>query len=295
MTPPQRKKAFVVYNPAAGQVRGMLEPTLKILRQLGVECVEGKTQEAGHAQELAQSAVKTGGFDVFVAAGGDGTINEVIRGMGDCGVPLGIIPIGTANVLAKEIGLRFNPETIARTIAFGDVRNIHLGQVNGSVFFLMASAGFDGRVVADVSAAVKKVFGRGAYVLSGLKQIARGTAPVLKVKIEGAEHDASWVIVSNAKLYGGEFLLAPDADLLAKGFSVVLFQGKNALGMALDLWEVFRGRAAHSSRIKILHATEITVMGDKSEPIQADGDLVGYLPASISSASHRLNLIFPER
>ena len=66
------------------------------------------------------------------------------------------------------------------------------------VFSLMASAGFDGRVVADVSAAVKKVFGRGAYVLSGLKQIARGTAPVLKVKIEGAEHDASWVIVSNA-------------------------------------------------------------------------------------------------
>lgn len=294
MVSPLRKNAFVVYNPAAGQNSRVLQPTLKLLRRLGVECVEGMTEQAGHAQYLVATAVKSGGFDVIVAAGGDGTINEAITGIGGSGMPLGIIPIGTANVLAMEIGLRLDPDAIARTIAFGLVRNIHLGLVDGRVFFLMASAGFDARVVAGVSSAVKKIFGKGAYALSGLRQIARANLPALKVTVEGEEHDAAWAIVSNAKLYGGKYLLAPDTDLYSPGFSVVLFQGNSALGIMLDLWAIFRGRAGRSSRIKILQGADITIAGDMAEPAQADGDLTGRLPVSITSSPHSLNLIVPD-
>jgi len=123
----------------------------------------------------------------------------------------------------------------------------------------------------------------------------RAKFSALKISIEGSEYEATWVIISNSKLYGGKFLLAPDTDLSKPGFSVVLFQGKNAFGILLDLWEVFIGRAGHSRRIKIIKGTEISVTGESSEPIQADGDLAGCLPAVISSLPYSLNLIVPNR
>jgi YegS/Rv2252/BmrU family lipid kinase len=288
-----RKNAFVIFNPAAGQNSALLNPTLSHLRKMGVECVEGKTERPGHAKILAETAIASEKYDVIIAAGGDGTIGEVISGVRDSGVPLGIIPIGTANVLAIEIGLKFNPEVIAQTIANGQINKIHLGQVNDRIFFLMTSSGYDSRVVKSVSSTIKKYIGKGAYALAGLKEIFRAEQSKLKVIVEGVEYDASWVIVSNSKFYAGRFLLAPDTSLSEAGFSVVLFNGQNIIGILLDLWTVFIGRTKQSSRVKIVNGCRIKVSSNKEVPVQTDGDLAGALPAEISSLPYSLNLIIP--
>ncbi|MGV7220151.1 MAG: diacylglycerol/lipid kinase family protein [Nitrospinales bacterium] len=295
ITSPIRQNAFVIFNPAAGQNNCLLNPTLSHLRKLGVECVEGKTERPGHAKALAESAVKSEQFDVIIAAGGDGTIGEVICGVHDSGIPLGIIPTGTANVLAIEIGLKQNPETIAKTIAYGQLIKIHLGQVNDRIFFLMTSSGYDSRVVKSVSSSIKKVIGKGAYALAGIKEILRAKQSNLKVLVEAIEYEASWVIVSNSKFYGGKFLLAPDTGLSEPGFSVILFNGQGAVGILLDLWTVFIGRTRQSSRVRMVNGGKITVSSQNEVPIQADGDLAGVLPAEISSLPYSLNLIIPER
>jgi diacylglycerol kinase (ATP) len=288
-----RKKAFVIFNPVAGQNSGLFNPTLSHLRVIGVECEEGKTERPGHAKILAESAVKSEKYDVIIAAGGDGTIGEVISGVSDSGIPLGIIPIGTANVLAIEIGLKFNPEKIAETIANGQTSKVHLGKVNDRIFFLMASSGYDSRVVKSVDSSIKKIIGKGAYALAGLKEILRSEQSILKILVEGVEFDASWIIVSNSRFYAGRYLLAPDTGLSEPGFSVVLFNGRSIIGILLDLWTVFIGRTRQSSRVRIVNGSKITISSTNEVPIQADGDLAGVLPADISSLPYFLNLIIP--
>jgi diacylglycerol kinase (ATP) len=261
---------------------------------MGVAFEEGKTEHPGHAKTLAESAVKSGEFDVIIAAGGDGTIGEVIGGVRDSGIPLGIIPIGTANVLAIEIGLKLTPEAVAQAIAYGQLSKLHLGQMNERVFFLMASSGYDSRVVESVSPSIKKLVGKGAYALAGLKEIIRAKESALRVNVEGVEYDASWVIVSNSRFYGGKFLLAPDTEISAPGFSVILFRGRGAIGILFDLWTVFIGRTRQSSRVRVVNGSKVTVSSKNEVPIQADGDLAGVLPANISSLPYSLDLIIPE-
>ena len=292
---PVRKNVYVICNPTAGRIHSLFDPALDTLKKLGVACESVKTSESGHAQRLAREAATSGRYDAVVAAGGDGTINEVIHGLADCAIPLGIIPLGTANVLALEIDLKFNPDSIARTIAFGETQDIHLGRVEGRLFFLMVSAGFDARVVQNTSAKLKKLIGKGAYAFSGFCQFFRAPASPFEVTVDGAKHPAAWVIVSNTRLYGGKFLLAPDAGLTNSGFSVVLFSGRGRWGLLKDLWEILCGRTGYSSRTKILQGTDITIEGDPSEPVQADGDLAGTLPVTITSAPHRIKLIVPDR
>ena len=104
----------------------------------------------------------------MVVAGGDGTVNETINGLARSGLPLALIPLGTANVLAAEIGLQTDPAAVARCVAFGQPRPIALGAANGRRFILMAGAGFDANVVAGVSVPMKRWLGKGAYILSSL-------------------------------------------------------------------------------------------------------------------------------
>lgn len=295
MSPAARKNVYVIYNPAAGRLRSFLDPTLEVLKQLGVACELVRTSEPGHAEQLAREAAASGRYDAVVAAGGDGTINETLRGLQDSGIPLGIIPLGTANVLALEMRFKFNPDSIARTIAFGGTIDMHLGLVNGRIFFLMASAGFDGRVVENVSSKLKNLIGKGAYAFSGFCQFFRAPSSPFDVTVDGAKHRAAWVIVSNSRLYAGTFPLAPDAGLTKSGFSVVLFSGRGRWGLARDLWEILCGQTGASSRTKIVQGTEIIIHGDPSEPVQADGDYAGTLPMSITSAPHRIKLIVPDR
>jgi YegS/Rv2252/BmrU family lipid kinase len=280
-------------NPAAGwRRRQRLAPVLTRLRDHGCTLVLRETQAPGDAERFA-AEVDPDAFDVVVAAGGDGTVNETINGLARSGLPLAVIPLGTANVLAAEIGLRTDPASLARCVAFGQPRPITLGAANGRRFILMAGAGFDAHVVAGVSVPMKRWLGKGAYVLSTLHQLLVFTFPTYEVLIDNTARRVASVIVTNARYYGGRFVCAPDASLESDTLQVCLFERAGrlaAIGYALAL---FTGRLPELSTYRVIEARRVEIRGRPGEPLQGDGDVIGQLDVAIEVLPNALELIYP--
>lgn len=289
-------RVLVIYNPAAGQWRQRrLRTTLAALKGLGCAITLFATGKPGDAETKAAS-LSTSDCDVVVAAGGDGTINEVANGLAAANgplPPLAIIPLGTANVLATEIGLRGNPRNVARAIAGLARMNVHLGQANGRFFLMMAGVGFDAHVVANVDLALKRRTGKVAYVLETLVQGMRYGFPPCRVTVDGTPYKACSVVVCNGRHYGGPFVAAPKASLADPAFEVCLLeQGgwRHVLryGIALVL-----GRLSTLPDVKILTGHVLRIEGEAGLPVQGDGDIIAHLPVEIIVAQRTLELVIP--
>ena len=287
------RRLLIIFNPAAGwRRRRRHAPGLAQLRQHGCAVVQRETEAPGDAERFA-AEVDPGAFDLVVAAGGDGTVNETINGLARSGLPLALIPLGTANVLAAEIGLGTDPAAVARCVALGQPRPIALGAANGRRFILMAGAGFDAHVVADVSVPMKRWLGKGAYILSTLRQLLVFEFPSYDVLTDNKVQRAASVIVTNARYYGGRFVCAPEASLESDTLQVCLFErgGRLAtLGYALAL---FSGRLPRLSSYRLIEAHRIEVRGRPGEPVQVDGDGIGQLNVAIEVLPQALDLVFP--
>lgn len=288
-----RKKVVVVYNPIAGSRSSLLERTLKCLESLGVQVTLSETKGPGDGQTLCREAIGQEPYSAVVAAGGDGTINEVANGLLGEQTPLGVIPLGTVNLLAMEIGLHKDPEYLAKCIVFGPARPINVGIVNGRAFLLMVGAGLDGRIVAGVSSSLKNIIGKGAYVFSGLKEIFLNSPARLMVEVDGVEYESAWAVVSNSSLYAGNFALAPLASLQSPGFSVSLIPGETKGGLLRGLLAVGRDRKAMSGWKQLNSVNRVVIKSAQDEPAQMDGDHFANLPLTLTQAPQSLNLIMP--
>ncbi len=286
----------VIYNPAAGQRRRRkTEETLALLRAAGYGLDLRPTTGPGDAESFAAS-ISAEDCAALVVAGGDGTVNEVVNGMAAAPgplPPLAIIPLGTANVLAAEIGLATTPAAITRSITDGVVKRIHLGRANGRHFVLMAGVGLDAHVVAHVSLLLKRHAGKLAYVVGMLRQMLRYGYPACRVVIDGTAHTARTVVACNGRFYGGPFVAAPRACLDRPGLEVVLLTGGgvwNTLryGAALVL-----GRLPRLGDVRILSCRQLRIEGEEGAPVQADGDIVTYLPVDITVAEACIDLLYP--
>ena len=157
----------------------------------------------------------------------------------------------------------------------------------------MVSAGFDSRVVAEVTPALKDLYGKVAYLLVGLKHIAAYAPPSLTVTIDGTDYRAAWAIVSKARHYGGKFLLAAEAGLARPEFVVSLFAHSGRLGLLRDICVIGLNRASATTHIKTIKGTSVAIKSDRPELAQADGDAIGLLPLSIALSPQPLQLIMP--
>ncbi|CAO3373522.1 diacylglycerol/lipid kinase family protein [Azospirillum argentinense] len=286
-----RRRLLVIHNPVAGARRGRrLGAVLERLEQRhGAAVTLRATGGRGDAEAMAR-AVAPGAFDAVVAAGGDGTINEVVNGLGARGggettIPLGIVPLGTANVLAHELGLPLDAEGVARVLAEGRPVPVHLGVANGRAFAMMAGAGLDARVVERVDPRLKRLIGKGAYAVETLARIAAGGGGPYRVAVDGAEPvEVASVIVAKGHFYGGRFVCAPDARLTDPWLHVCLFP-RSGRGSALRyLWGVTAGRLPRFPDYRILPARRVVIDGPAGEPVQGDGDVIARLPVEIALA-----------
>lgn len=251
-----------------------------------------QTEKPGDAERMAREAALSGNFDIVIAAGGDGTINEVASGLIGHSTPLGIVPAGTANVLALELGIGNSSRQLADALAKGTPREIWPGLANGRLFLAMASCGFDGRVLGGVSPDLKRSFGKGAYLLSGIRTWLSGGVPALEVRIDGGNCiECGWVIVANTKRYAGRFVIAPKADLFGQGFEVVVLPGGSRRDITRYVGAIIAGRIAGVPDVQIHSARELQITGPTGEIFELDGDSAGHLPVDITVASEPLLLV----
>ena len=294
---------LVIFNPTAGRRQiQRLWLVLDVLSETGVGFEMVPTERAGHAAELAREAVSAG-VTTVVAAGGDGTIADVVAGLvgatgpNEAQTKLGIIPLGTANVLAHELGLDFAPKAIAACLAFGRARALWPGIAEGlsgtRLFVQMLGAGFDAQVVHRISVPLKRAIGRGAYVAQTLCELASYKFPRLDLVIDGVPIEAASVIVSKGRLYGGPYLLAPDARPHCPGFSVAIFRHAGHLSTLLYGAALPFDLLPQTPGVELRKAARIEISSRGATPVQADGDSAGFLPMSVRDAAAPIAVLMP--
>jgi diacylglycerol kinase (ATP) len=278
----------IVFNPAAGRRRAhLLWRVLDVMVANGIRIDIAETNCAGHAEALARAAASAG-ETMVVAAGGDGTIAEVANGLMGSGARLGVIPLGTANVLAHELSLPFAPNAVAAALAFGRTRPLWPGLMRGPagsrLFVQMLGVGFDAHVVHHLSVPVKRVIGRGAYVLQTVRELARYPFAPIHLRVDGEDMQAASAIITKGRLYAGQYLLAPDAVPALAGFSVVLFERAGPVAALLYGAALPCNVLGRAPGVRHLRASLIEVIGNKSIPAQADGDAAGFAPLTVGDA-----------
>ncbi|WP_158747140.1 diacylglycerol kinase family protein [Acidisphaera sp. L21] len=286
---------IVIFNPTAGRRRAhALWRVLDVLSANGMRLELAETQHAGHATELARDAVRSGA-KLIVAAGGDGTIAEVANGMAGGSARLGVIPLGTANVLAHELRLPFAPQAVAAALAFGRTCMLWPGVATlpgeTRLFVQMLGVGLDAQVVHGMSAPLKRLLGKGAYVAQTVREMSRYRYPKLRIRLDGEEMDAASVIVSKGRLYAGRFTLAPHANACLPGFSVAVFERYGTMaammyGAALPL-----NLLPRMPGLRIESVSAVEILGDGGQYAQADGDPAGATPISIRNAASPIEVV----
>jgi diacylglycerol kinase (ATP) len=243
------------------------------------------TEHAGHATELAAQAAEEG-YGAVVAVGGDGTVNEVVNGVVNSSTALGVVPVGTANLFAAEMGIPANIEAACRVIAKGDVRAIDTGSVNDRSFTLMAGIGFDAHVVSKVNSKIKNRWGALSYPLVAIRELIR--YPFRRIEIrteEGVELQAFYVIVQNARSYASGFTLTDSAKIDDGSLEVLIFPSKNIVKFILCNFS--KNKYKYCTKMRGVKFLEV----NSPHAIQIDGDYMCKGPATIKVAPHSLRVL----
>lgn len=283
-------KVLVILNPAARGDRARL--LQQRIESLSLRAVIRTTHAAGDAEAMAERGVAQG-FDTIVAAGGDGTVNEVVNGIGESGVALGILPVGTMNVFAMELGLPNNLEEAWKVIEYGRDREIDLPVCNGDYFVQLGGVGLDAEVVKATSVESKKALGPLSYVVS-LAQISAKFPPELRITAEGVgEREGRFVLIGNGRYYGGPLVLFKEARLDDGLLDVVVFKNQSPWDVVRYVQAILFGSHADLPDVEYFQTRSLKVRGGDEIPYELDGELAGTLPGEFRFANSRLRVRVP--
>ncbi len=291
------RRILIIHNPAAGGLVGRFTVTERRLRRLGCHLTVLHTSARGDAEAMAREAASRG-YDRVVAAGGDGTINEVINGLAGTDTPLALLPLGTANVLAQEIGMKAGSAALAETITQGTARPICLGRVRGTdgtarLFAMMAGVGADAHAVAGVNLDLKRIAGKSAYFAEALRQFLVFPFSKYRLTVDGIAYEAVSAVIANGSHYAGDYILAPDARVADPVLHVCLFKTGGRQAVLRYALAVEQGGLTGLKDYQIVPGKKIVVEGPADDPVQADGDIVAKLPVEIEAVPGALNLVMP--
>ncbi len=294
--------AHLIYNPNAGRLRRNPQLVPNMMRALeagGHHVTPRPTTAPQHATELTAQCVG-GCADLILAAGGDGTINEVVNGMVGSEIPLGILPVGTANVLAMEMGIGKDPVRAAGMLSDMEPRRISLGLArnpDGSPrrhFLVMAGAGLDAHIVANLDLEMKKKLGKGAYYMAGFQSLGRKLEE-LEVEANGKRTRCSFALTSQVRNYGGDLEIALGASLLKNQFESVMFESASPWRYLSYFLGVITRQAARIDGVTIMPTRQLQLRPVNGETVrlQLDGEDAGLLPVAIEKVPQALTLLMP--
>jgi diacylglycerol kinase (ATP) len=282
----------VILNPTAGTsetVRGWQERVESIVggSQIWV------TSRSGEAAALARRAVKEG-FTRIVAGGGDGTVNQVANGLADGNAALGVLPMGTVNVFAMELGLPLhNLELCWDIITAGNTRLVDLPSANGKYFVQLAGVGLDAQVVKETSLAFKRSFGPLSYLISAA-QIAARQPPRLFIESKDASTaEGSFVLIGNGRLYGGPFPFFKHASIDDGLFDVVVFKRLGYLEIIKYLQDVVFSSDIAVPEIEYFQTRRLRLTSEQDVPLELDGELAGSCPVEFEIQERALRVLVP--
>jgi YegS/Rv2252/BmrU family lipid kinase len=280
---------IVILNPAAGN--GQATHWQERIQSIVGGCPVRVTSHSAEAEALARRAAEEG-FGKVVAAGGDGTVNEVVNGIAGTSVALGLLPIGTVNVFAMELGLPSrNLDLCWDIIQSNNVRLVDLPSANGRFFVQLAGVGLDAQVVKETSLAFKRSFGPLSYLISAA-QIAAQQPP--KLFIESAStsvNEASFVLIGNGRLYGGPFPFFKHAIIDDGLFDVVLFKRLGYLEIIKYLQDVVFRSDIRAPEIEYFQTKHLRVTSAQDVPLELDGELAGSCPIDFSIQEKGLRVL----
>ena len=317
-------KTIVVYNPSSGSGRGetIAAAVERSLDKRGFDVALHPTQGPGDGTAIARRFADAA--DVIVAVGGDGTVNEVVNGIdageggaggaspdageggaGDASpdapggrrrATLGIVPAGTVNVLALELGIPFQVERACNVIAGGKTRRLDLGIANGRRFTLMAGAGVDALTVRNIDLRAKRRFKELAFVGTGLRSGFTTPPPAFLVRAGGREYAATFFVAGNSRYYAAHIAVTPTADSADGLLDLLIFTGTTRSSLAVFWLEVPGGLHVRNAHVTCVRAerAELLPMGDEGTVwFQTDGELAGCLPATVEIDAHALEVLVP--
>jgi diacylglycerol kinase (ATP) len=311
--PEGMKNAMLIYNPTSGRRRSRrfeeIEKAVRLLKDAGITAEIAATTAPGTARSMAQLAVgqRTG---LVIVCGGDGTVNEVVNGLAGSPTPLALLPAGTANILAKELGVPWDIPQAARLIPGGTVRRIALGiasplgvngddpaqgELVGRYFLCVAGAGPDGAIVNGVDEIFKKNAGILAYWAEGMKQLVRYDFPEMRVQSGGQERRATIVVIGRTANYGGPFKITTEASLFEDSFEMLTNSATSRFQYLSCLPALWMGKLRKMKGIDAWKDTQVICepVDERMVYAQADGEPIGPLPLAFRIVPNALSIVVP--
>lgn len=323
-------QAELIYNPRGGQVvvRHEIEEAAAFLSQRGWNMVCRETTAPKEATELARDAVQRGA-KVVIAAGGDGTVSEVANGLVHTDAALGVLPVGTNNSWALQMGIpALNPwspgtnvvkmvadleERISRplpanyyktvilkaaqVLVEGRIVAVDVGEISGRYFLMWAGIGLDAAILESISQKEKKTLGSWAYLFNTIGTIGRGSSTDVRLILDGKAINVSTqeIIVSNIQLYGGMLTIGARARVNDAKLDVCIFKGDSFLTFIQHALKILSHQHLQNPKIEYHQCSEILVETNRSMPVHLDGEPFTKTPVTIRTVPLALKVIVPKK
>lgn len=287
-------KSYLFVNPASGHHSPQrLQFALERLHSHAINPEVFQVHTPTEIYACCDRINKEGNPHLIIVAGGDGTFNAVVNGLNpDSDATLALLPFGTSNVLAAEIGIKSIADALERIIA-GKTGSLSVGVIEleerSHRFLLMAGIGLDGAVVRDVWPLGKQALRQGAYFLSALKNAMAWDRSVFELNMPDGAVTCHTAIICNASRYGGNFILSPDSSPFSAGLSAVCITGSTRRTYLSGALALFRGKAGTNRNLVTIQSSSFEIR--EKRPIQIDGDFIGYGPARISELADFARII----
>jgi diacylglycerol kinase (ATP) len=292
-------QVLIIYNPAAGQspnLKNTLDRVATLWRNLGWQVQIVATTAPGDATSKAQIAAQSG-YNAVVAAGGDGTVNEVMNGLVGTETALAVLPLGTVNIWAREMGLSMDMLKAAESLAQSELTKIDVGMAGNRYFLLMAGIGFDAAVTATVRAEEKKLLGAIAYVKQAIQVAWNFRGVRLKLKIDGKRVRGKilMVVIGNSQLYGGVVKFTAHATIDDGLLDICVIKGRGMLSAPRRLVSIFARHYNRDPLVQYYQGKQIEIRGKRGKhlPIQVDGDYLGKTTMSFRVVPDSLWIMVP--
>ena len=290
-------RALIVFNPIAGQASSLEQDIIAacdVWREHGWTVDIRPTEGPGDGTRIAREAAAQG-YDLVVAAGGDGTVNEVVNGLAGTQTALAALPAGTVNVWVREIGLPLQPRAAAEALLHAKVRAIDLGRAGDRYFLLMAGVGFDAAVTAEVHAREKRRLGIFAYLLRGYELAWRFQGTRVRIVIDGkvVRSRVLMVVLGNSQLYGGVLKVTARASMDDGLLDVCIIKGTSLRSAPLRVLSILLQRYTLDPKIEYHRARIVRIETGRGLPVQVDGDHIGNTPMIFEAVPGALRALLP--